>query len=97
MKNPEWNCKLIKGIKKKHYRNVRLFYKVFLIKLDPQCKAMIKSIEAGKPITLEDQRLLARTVIGDIAKQTHVAFISLNKLCKGLAVECARHLEAANK
>ena len=97
MKNPKWNKKLIKDIGLAEYRNVRRFYKICFMKLDPACKAMIKSIEAGKPITLDDQRLLARTVIGDIAKRTHVVFIGLDKMCKGMSKECAEHLAAANK
>lgn len=97
MKNPEWNTKLIKDITAEDYKYVRLFYKYFLIRLDPQVKALIRSLELGKPITLDDQRLITRTLLGDIAKQNHIAFISLNKLCKGLAKECAAMLAAATK
>ena len=97
MKNPKWNRKLIKNLTWKDYRNLKRFYKIFMIKMDPTCKAMIASIEAGKQITLEDQRLLSRTLLGDLAKRTHVAFIGVDKICKGLSKECAEHLAAANK
>lgn len=95
MKNPKWNRKLL--LSKKDFKIVRQTYKCAFMKLDPQCKAMIRAVEAGKPITLDDQRLLARTLLGDIAKQTHIATIGLNKFCKGLAVECADNIKAANK
>ena len=92
-KNPIWNESVV--VTKEDLFEVLMFYQAYNIPVDPILGGIVKKLKAGGTLTLDDQKIVVRSIMSDVAKQTHEAF--MHPEVARLAVGCAKDLQAANE
>lgn len=91
-KAPEFTRKILIG--KSECQDLLNFYNDFEIPVDPVLKSTCDKIIGGGVMTLEDQKVIAKSLMADIAKRTFSAFA--DSLFDDIAAECSRVLTKLN-
>jgi hypothetical protein len=91
--NPEWNRKVM--VSSEELIEAMQFFYESNIPVSPIAQAVLDKLKAGGVLTLDDQRIIVRFIIGSIAMNIHK--IWADPLWKDIKVECAENLMNANK
>ena len=92
--NPVWNKEMVTTWEEVE-TSVLSFYRHFNLPVDPILLSVEAKMKTGGIYTLEDQRLVSRLILADMAAQVREVFT--DPILAGVVVGCAESLADANR